>query len=136
VKLTSEEAFDLSKGIRDISACIGDYRFKNWRVLSKSQRRSLEDIEWSLLNLSSDVLTSAVGLILDESKCDVDRLVKLTSSARKTLIQLEDTKKAVGIAAAVLGLAAAIVSKDIEAIAKNAESLHKVVTGATNPGKA
>lgn len=124
MKLTSKEAFELSKSLRDISVAIGDYRFEKWDDLSESQRRTLEKAEWSLLNSSSDVLTSAVDLVLDETQWGYDRLKELTNSAKETLKHLAAIRKAIGTATAAASLAAAIISKDVGAIAKNAEALY------------
>ena len=65
--LTSADAFNLSKAFHDLSVSIGEFRFANWDTLSDDNRRTLEDEEWSLLNASSDMVTKAVGLALDES---------------------------------------------------------------------
>lgn len=127
MELTSKEAFQLSKGLRNVSIAIGDYRFQQWDGLSESQRRTLEDAEWSLLNASSDVLTAAVGLVLDETQWGCDALKKLTDSAKETLKQLAAMRKAIRIATAAVSLAAAIVSKDLGAIAKNAAVLNDIL---------
>ncbi|HWN90382.1 MAG TPA: hypothetical protein VNQ15_03195, partial [Verrucomicrobiae bacterium] len=65
--LTSDDALALSKSYRDLSVAIGDFRFKNWNTLSEGDRKALEEKEWALLNASSDMVTKAVGLTLDES---------------------------------------------------------------------
>ena len=65
--LTSADALALSKSFRDLSVAIGDFRFAHWDALGEANRQLLEDEEWSILNASSDRVTKAVGLGLDES---------------------------------------------------------------------
>jgi hypothetical protein len=126
-KLTSQEAFELSKCLRDLSVSLGDYRIANWDHLSEKQRRSLEDAEWSLLNASSDARTVAVGLVLDETQLSYAQLLESTSGAKDTLKHLADVGKALNIATAAVLLAGAIVSRDPGAILKTAKGLYDFI---------
>jgi ribosome maturation protein Sdo1 len=119
--LTSQEAFDLSQQFRDLAINIGNYRFANWQTLTPTQRRDIEDEEWSLINASSDMITKAVGLALDESETSVDSIKKSIKKAKSAIKKLEKVSQIITIAAAAVGLGAAIVSKDPGAIAKNAK---------------
>ena len=127
MKLSSQDEFELAKCLRDMSVSIGNYRFEKWNDLSEEQRKTLGKAEWSLLNASSDVLTSAIGLVLDETQWSFDRLKELTNSANETLKQLEVIRKAIRVATAAVSLAAAIVSKDLGAIGKNAKELYDII---------
>jgi len=126
--LTSDDAFALSKSFRDLSVALGDFRFAHWNTLSESDRTTLEDEEWSLLNSASDMITKAVGLTLDESQAGVARLKSATASAQKAVKTLNDVRKIITVATASVGLAAAIVSKDPGAIAKNAKAVVDAAT--------
>ncbi|RJQ54003.1 MAG: hypothetical protein C4530_17300 [Desulfobacteraceae bacterium] len=128
MKLSSPEAFQMSKSFRDLSVSIGDYRFANWSQLSDKQRRAFEDAEWSLLNASADIRTAAVGLVLEETELSFERLHKTTSEAKKTIERLEDTRKAIKIATAAVSLAGAIISRDSSAIGKTAKELYETIT--------
>ena len=123
--LTAEEAFDLSKQFRDCAITLGNYRFANWQTLTPTQRRDIEDEEWSLINSSSDMITKAVGLALDESETSVDSIKKSIKKAKNAIKKLEKVSQIITVAAAAVGLAAAIVSKDPGAIAKNAKAVLK-----------
>src|SRR5262249_61764781 len=81
--LTSDDAFALSKSFRDLSVALGDFRFAHWNTLSESDRTTLEDEEWSLLNSASDMITKAVGLTLDESQAGAARAKKATAPAHE-----------------------------------------------------
>src|SRR5258705_5397184 len=117
MSLSSADAFKLSKAFHDLSVSIGEYRFANWNTLSEENRRTLEDEEWSLLNASSDVITKAVGLTLDESDPTGQKVQGATAAAQKAVKTLKEVGKVISVAAATVGLAAAIVSKDPGAIA-------------------
>jgi hypothetical protein len=126
--LTSADALSLSKSFRDLSVAIGDYRFAHWDALSEADRKMLEDEEWSILNASSDMVTKAVGLALDESDPAAKKVQGATASALKAVKTLKDISKVIGVATAAVGLAAAVISKDPGAIAKNAKAVFDAAT--------
>jgi len=128
MKLTSEEAFELSRRFRELSVELGNFRFSNWKELSTAQRRTMEDAEWSLLNASSDMITTAVGIVLDETEISLQALQESTNKAKRAIRTLKTVRKVIKVATVAVGLAAAIVSKDPGAIAKNAKALVDVVT--------
>jgi len=126
--LTSADALALSKSFRDLSVAIGDFRFANWDALGEANRKLLEDEEWSVLNASSDMVTKAVGLNLDESDPAAKKVQGATASALKAVKTLKDISKVIGVATATVGLAAAVISKDPGAIAKNAKAVFDAAT--------
>ena len=117
--LNAEDAFELSKQFRDLAINLGNYRFANWNALTPTQRRDLEDEEWSLLNSSSDMTTKAVGLALEESAINVQNITSSVGKAKRAIKKLEKVSEVIKVATAAVGLAAAIVAKDPGAIAKN-----------------
>jgi hypothetical protein len=130
-KLTADDALALAGRFHDLAVAAGNYRFDNWEKLTTAQRKSLEDAQWSLLNASSDMITRAVGIILDGSETSLKQIQAATGEAEKTLKTLKNIKKAIRVATAAVGLAAAIASKDPGAIAKNAKSLVEAATADT-----
>ena len=124
--LTSADALELSKQFRELANDLSNYRFSNWQTLTPTQRRDLEDEEWSLLNAASDMITKAVGLALEESDANFQTVKSSVGKAKKAIKKLEKVGKVIKVATASVGLAAAIVAKDPGAIAKNA----KLVAGA------
>jgi hypothetical protein len=119
--LSAGDAFELSKQFRELAINLGNYRFANWNTLTPTQRRDLEDEEWSLLNSSSDMTTKAVGLALEESEINVQSIKSSVGKAKRSIKKLEKVTKVINVATASVGLAAAIVAKDPGAIAKNAK---------------
>jgi hypothetical protein len=123
--LSAEDAFELSKQFRELSINLGNYRFANWNSLTPTQRRDVEDEEWSLLNASSDMITKAVGLALEESDIDIHSIKNSVVKARRAVKKLEKVSDVIKVATAAVGLAAAVVAKDPGAIAKNAKLVLK-----------
>jgi hypothetical protein len=126
--LTSDDALALSKSYRDLSVAIGDFRFKNWNTLSEGDRKALEEKEWALLNASSDMVTKAVGLTLDESEAAAKKVQGAAATAEKAVKTLKEVRKVITIAAAAVGLAGAIAAKDPGAIAKNSKAVLDAAT--------
>jgi hypothetical protein len=126
--LTSDDALALSKSYRDLSVAIGDFRFKNWNTLSEGDRKALEEKEWALLNASSDMVTKAVGLTLDESDAAAKKVQGAAATAEKAVKTLKEVRKVITIAAAAVGLAGAIAAKDPGAIAKNSKAVLDAAT--------
>jgi len=126
--LTSDDALALSKSFRDLSVAITDYRLNNLSTLSEADRKALEEKEWALLNASSDMVTKAVGLTLDESEAAAKKVQGAAATAEKAVKTLKEVRKVITIAAAAVGLAAAIASKDPGAIAKNAKAVLDAAT--------
>ncbi len=123
MKLTATEAFQLSIVFRDAAIAAGDRKIKEWETLSAKQRKDLDDAEWSLLNGASDMVTLAIGLSLDDSVLPLGKLTGVVKSAKTALKQLEDIRKAIKVATALVGLAAAVITRDFGAVAKNAQAV-------------
>lgn len=128
MKVSSADAFELSKWFRELSVTLGNYRYENWAKLRKSERDAIESAEWSLLNSASDMTTIAVGLVLDESEASFEKLRAATRKAKGAVKTLKTVRKVVDMATAAVGLAAAVLAKDVGAIGKNAKSLFEAAT--------
>ncbi|MGE3935844.1 MAG: hypothetical protein AB7F67_21470 [Rhodospirillaceae bacterium] len=129
-KLTSDDAFDLSRRYHDLAMAVADHRFDHRKTLKARELKELEDLQWSLMNASSDLATHAVGLVLDETQASLAQLRQATDQARKAIRKLDTAKKVLTIAGATLGLAMAVMSKDIGAVASNAKTVLEAVKGA------
>jgi ABC-type dipeptide/oligopeptide/nickel transport system ATPase component len=121
--LTADDAFQLARNFREVAKQIGDTRTGKWDTLTPDQRQTLENEEWDLLSSSMSMRTKAVGIVLEEAKTSLAKIVRVTDQARKAIKTLENVRAAIGIASAVVTLAAAILSKDPQAIAKASQTL-------------
>ncbi|MFA5924576.1 MAG: hypothetical protein WC856_25360 [Methylococcaceae bacterium] len=127
-KVSADQARDLARSFREVSVQLGDYRFKNWNFLTPKQRQELEDSEWTLLNYSSDLITLAVGITLDDAKASLDRIQEATTQAKEAIETIKNIKKAIIIAGAVIKLGAAIVTKNPEMIGSAVEDIFSALT--------
>ena len=121
--LTADDAFQLARNFREVAKQVGDTRTGKWDTLTPDQRQTLENEEWDLLSSSMSMRTKAVGIVLEEAKTSLAKIVRVTDHARKAIKTLENVRAAIGIASAVVTLAAAILSKDPQAIAKASQTL-------------
>jgi len=109
---TRDQALELAKTFRELSNQLGDYRFEHWGDLTPGQRKDIEDTEWTLLNHSSDFVTTAVGIDLDNVKKDLDAITRATTKAQKVLTRITRTKDILKVAAALVVLGGAIASNN------------------------
>lgn len=119
-RVTADDALRLAQRFHDLAVVAGDYRFEHWAQLTAAQRKTLEDLQWSLLNASSDLITQAVGIVLDTTATSVAELQQATGEAARALETVADVRRAIRIATAAVGLAAAIAAKNPNAIVTNA----------------
>jgi len=106
--LSKDECRELARQIREISVAIGDFRFEHWGELTAAQRQELERDEASLLTKSSEMITRAVGLTLDDMDKDLKLISGSIEKARKALKTIQDVKNVIAIGAGVIGLGGAI----------------------------
>lgn len=128
MKLTAKQARDLAQSFRSVSVSLGEYRFVNWDSLTKKQRDTIEDAEWTLLNYSSDFVTQAVGLTLDDAKGSLKNIQDATAKAKKAVETIKTIKNVFVIVGAVIKLGAAIVSENPGLIASATGDLFNAMT--------
>jgi hypothetical protein len=116
-KLGSEEARELAEHFYRVSKALGDYRFANWDTLGKTERLSIEAMEWSLLNASSDFTALAVDVSLDDAAPVVKSVANATRAMKTAIKRAERVDKVLSIATAAVKLTGAILSGSPSAIA-------------------
>ena len=123
--LTSDQAFALASRFHDAAVAVGSYLYSaKGNALSASDWNKLEDAQWSILNASSDIRTTAVGLVLDEAGPSLAKLQAYTNRARIAIKKVDTAKKAIEIATSLVVLGAAVISKDPGAIASAAKGVY------------
>lgn len=127
--MTAPEARELARSFRDLSVKLGNYRFDHWDRLSEAERKELEDSEWSLLNTSSNLITAACELTLDDAEASAGRVKQAALEANQAVQTLDNVRKVITVAAAAAGLAAAICAKDLSAVKTSCKSLFKAAKG-------
>ena len=126
MKLTSDQAYELSEQFTLFSEAIENYRYENWDDLSEEERTELERIEWSLMNASSEMVTTAIDLTLDETELSFQQLCATTQKAQDAIKKINTVRKVINIAATAVSLAGAILVNDYKAVLKDARELIKL----------
>lgn len=116
MKLNSTQARELARSVHALASEVADQRFERWTELKAAQRRELEDLEWSLLNAASDMITRSVGLVLVETEASLEQLVSANKKAKKALGNIQDISSALQIIDSALRLTAAIGTGDTRTI--------------------
>jgi|SRR6476660_5238783 flagellar motility protein MotE (MotC chaperone) len=116
-KLTSDQAFDLAQSFHDLSVEIGNFRFRVHQDLTPAKRRQLEDLQFDVLNISTQFNALSISLALDNLQEALDDISAATEKMKKAIKRLKDVQKVVAIATAAVTLGSAIISMNPGAIA-------------------
>lgn len=115
-RLTTEQTRELAEQFFKLSKKLGTYRFAHWDSLTNRQRLSIESLEWSLLNASSDLTAMAVNLAMDDIEPVVKRITKTTRRMTAAIKRLKRVEQVIRIAEAAVRLSGAIFSGSPSAI--------------------
>ena len=115
-RLSSDQALALAQGFHDLSVEIGNFRFRQGDELSSTERRRLEDLQFDLLNNSTQFNAISLGMELDELQETVARVGMATIRMKKAIKKLETVQRVVKVATAAVTLGAAVVSMNPGAI--------------------
>ena len=121
--MTAAQASELAKHFLSLAQSIGDYRFRNWKKLSKKDNQQLGSFQWSVLNFGEDMLAMSTTLVLPEVKNSLTTIEGLTEKVEKTLAGLGKIQHIIQCAAAIVILGGAIMGKDPVAIGKAIQNL-------------
>lgn len=127
-KITAAEALQLAKDYNESANAIGDFRLKNWDKLSAEDRLVLGNTGRTLLDHSQDLITYAVGKILDDTQASLNDIRKATADANQTIKTINDIKKVISIGAALVSLAAAIYTENPSGIAQAVKDVVSAVS--------
>ena len=123
--ITKDQARELAKTFRDVSNQLGEFRFENWGDLSAAQRQKIEDTEWTLLNYSSDFITTACGIALDDMDADLEAISAAMAKAKKVIATIDTVKDVLKVTAGLVALGGAITSQHPSAILSASRDLFK-----------
>lgn len=116
-KLTSDQAFVLAQAFHDLYVEIGNYRFRVHQDLTPAKRRQLEDLQFDVLNTSTQFNALSISLALDNLQDTLDDISAATEKMNKAIKRLKDVQKVIAIATAAVTLGGAIISMNLSAIA-------------------
>jgi hypothetical protein len=115
-KLTPDDAFELGNQFRDAAILLGDWRIRNRACLKKAEWDELDDREIRLLNMASQIYTTAIGLVLMDSQAALDHLQSSVKAAKSAVQHIATLKQALDLASALILFAAAVSSGNAGAI--------------------
>ena len=127
-KITAAQALQLAKIYDESANAIGDFRLKNWDKLSAEDRLVLGNTGRTLLDHSQDLITYAVGKILDDTQASLDDIRTATADANRAIKTIEDIKRVISIGAALISLAAAIYTDNPSGISDAVKAVVSAVT--------
>ena len=125
--ISKDQAREIAKGFLDASHELGTYRFAHWAELTAAERQRIEDAEWDLLNYSSSLVTSAVGIVLADMQNDLKAITGATALAREAIAKIKAVKDILTVSAAFIALGGAIASGHPGAISDAAKAALKAV---------
>lgn len=120
-KLTADQAFALAQAFHGLSVEIGNYRFRVHAELTPAQRKRLEDLQFDVLNGSTQFNALSISLELDDVQGTVDDIHAATTRMNKAIKKLQTAQSVIKIATAAVTLGGAIVSMNPAAIAAAVE---------------
>jgi hypothetical protein len=127
-KITAAQALQLAKIYNESANAIGDFRLKNWDKLSAEDRLALGNTGRALLDHSQDLITYAVGKILDDTQASLDDIRRATAGANRAIKAIDDIKRVISIGAALISLAAAIYTENPSGISDAVKAVVSAVT--------
>lgn len=115
--ITAQAAIELAKLFKESAIVVGQFQLSNWDQLSKTERRNLTDTEYTLLDHSQNLVTYAVGRMLDDAQASLNQIKQATASANTAIRTITNVKKALAIATSLVTLGAAIYTANPSGIA-------------------
>ena len=89
MKLTSQDALDLATTFREAAKSVGDYLYGNWNDLPPADRSRLRSMDVTLINVATDLVTHAVGIVIDEGQASLNDLKSATNDVSGQRSHLE-----------------------------------------------
>jgi hypothetical protein len=127
-EITADDALDLAKAFKEAALALGNRQIDDWDALSSADRAMMTQEEFALLDISQRLITSAVGKILDDAQASLDQLKKATAEAKSAVDTIQNTKKIIDIATALITLGAAITVGNPGGIVSALGSLNTAIT--------
>ena len=128
--LNSAQVFELATSLRQCALALGEWRIARVEVLSREIWDQLDDQEMTLLNSASDLYTTGIGLVLDETTVSLQGLRDSLQRARAAIHRLADAREALKVVASLLLLAAALTAGSLAGMANALLRLDAAVTTA------
>ncbi|MCX2493099.1 hypothetical protein OQX63_06420 [Pedobacter sp. PF22-3] len=124
--LTSQQANQIAGIFLTLAQSIGDYRYKNFERLSKSENQQIKELHFKILECSDNLYTLSATLVMNDIKESLASINHISAQINETYKTLESVQKAINIATSIIDLGAAIISKSPQNIADSIKDLKSV----------
>jgi hypothetical protein len=115
-QLTSQQVNQLADYFLAIVQAVGDYRYRNFDNISKSQNAKLKELQGSIRKYADDLYTLSATLVFDDVQSSLSSIGNVTGKLKSAYKILKDVQKAISIAASFVKLGEAILNKNSKAI--------------------
>ena len=122
-KLSESDLVQLSQSFLGAAHALSDFLFDEWDSLQPAVRARLNSMHTTLTMVSTDLITHAVGVSLDDTQTPLEQLISVTSDAKQALGKIKSSKNAIKVATTLIGLATAISTGDAPHILAAANGL-------------
>ncbi len=126
-KLTSKQVHELANNFLALAQSIGDFRYKNYDILTEEQNKILRETHKRTLDYSDDLYTVSATLVMNDIKNSLSKLDTITENIKTSYQTLADVQKAIDIATNVITLGASIFSLNPQAIIDAIGSLNDAI---------
>jgi hypothetical protein len=115
-KLTSQQATGLANNFLGLAKVIGDFRYKNWNKLTKSEKNKLAAFKSQILKSGEDILAISTNLVMDDVQTSLEEINSLSSQIKGTVENLKNIQKGINIAASIVILGSSLISRNPKSI--------------------
>jgi len=114
--ITLDQARESADQLVEIAEQLSDFRFKNFETLTDSERTEIRLKISSIRRMANDMTALIVGQTLQNLTENLKIIIEATKEAEKDINKINEVKKILNIAAAVIKLSAAIITLNPVAI--------------------
>lgn len=125
--LTASDVGEIAKNVRETAEAIFNYRLENTAQLTAAEKKFLADIEERLIQRAEEILTEAVGLVIDEGAASAAELAAVTADIKDTVRQIKSVDQLLKLVGEAVLIAASVASKDISGAGKHLANAAKLM---------
>ena len=122
-EITLEQAGEIADQLVALAEQISDWRFKNFSTLSSQQSNALRLLVSSIRHKASDITALVIGQKIANLQDNLKTVTQATNEAEKAINQIQQIRKALDIATAVVRLGSAVITLNPIAILEAANNL-------------
>lgn len=122
-KLNAEQVKQLADDFMLMANALGDYRYKNFKMLTKEENLKLKELCSKTLSLTTSIYTQSALLVIDEVENSLAQINTITVETQKLYSKLTSIQKVIDRATSVLILVSTIISLDSNGTAEAIKKL-------------